>query len=137
MKWQEIQWFGLFDPKRLIKEPTCYENPSKPSSVEFFLTNCPKLFESVRSDFDKTRIIVANVKFEKKPHPVFLTCHTSGEFDSIHFEKTLMNRFRNYNQNAGNWLTFGLVWNGGKARKGEQIYDGRNGKLLKPVSTIF
>ena len=36
----------LFKLKNLVKEPTCYKNPSNPSCIDLFLTNCTRTFHS-------------------------------------------------------------------------------------------
>ena len=35
-----------YNPKRLIKQPTCYKNPIKPTCFDLILTNVPRMFQS-------------------------------------------------------------------------------------------
>ena len=35
-----------YDVKGLIKQPTCYENSSKPTCIDLILTNVPRMFRS-------------------------------------------------------------------------------------------
>ena len=57
--------------RSLIKEPTCYENPNKPSCIDLNLTNKPQSFqhsgviETGLSDFHKMTVTVMKTFFEK------------------------------------------------------------------------
>ena len=43
----ELQEFcNLFNLKNLVKEPTCYKNPEKPSCIDLILTSRHKLFQN-------------------------------------------------------------------------------------------
>ena len=54
---------NTYDLKSLIKEPTCYKNPNKPSCIDLILTNKRWSFqhscviETVLSDFHKMRVV--------------------------------------------------------------------------------
>ena len=60
-----------YDLKSLIKEPTCYKNPNKPSCIDLILTNKPRSFqhscviETGLSDFHKMTVTVMKILFEK------------------------------------------------------------------------
>ena len=60
-----------YDLSSLIKVPTCYKNPEKPSCIDLLLTKRPKSFqsssavESRPSDFHKMTVTVMKTAFEK------------------------------------------------------------------------
>ena len=60
-----------YNLKNLIKEPTCYKNPNKPSCIDLMLTNKPRSFkhscviETGLSDFHRMTITVMKATFEK------------------------------------------------------------------------
>ena len=63
----------------LIKVPTCYKNPGKPSCIDLLLTKRPKSFqnssvvETGLSDFHKMTVTVMQTTFEKlKPRVCYL-----------------------------------------------------------------
>ena len=57
----------------LIKDPTCFKNPDKPSCIDLILTNFPKSFlksqtlETGLSDFHKLTLTVLKIHYKKKP----------------------------------------------------------------------
>ena len=64
-------FYESYDLSNLIKVPTCYTNPEKPSCIDLLLTNRPKSFqnssvvETGLSDFHKTTVTVMKTTFEK------------------------------------------------------------------------
>ena len=52
----------IYHPKSLIKEPTCYKNPEKPTCIDLILTNSPRQFQATLaletglSDFHKMTV---------------------------------------------------------------------------------
>ena len=60
-----------YNLKNLIKEPTCYQNPNKPSCIDLMLTNKPRSFkhscviETGLPDFHRMTITVMKATFEK------------------------------------------------------------------------
>lgn len=62
---KNIEHFSdIYHLKNLVKEPTCFENPDKPSCIDLFLRNCSKsskytyILETGLSDFYKINITV-------------------------------------------------------------------------------
>ena len=61
----------MYDPKCLIKEPTCHKNPENPSCIDLILTNNPKCFQSScvvetgLSDFHRMTVTVMKATFKK------------------------------------------------------------------------
>ena len=82
-----------YDLKSLIKEPTCYKNPNKPSCIDLILTNKPRSFqhscviETGLSDFHKMTVTVMKTLFEK------LQPRVVNYRDYKHFEN---HKFRTY-----------------------------------------
>ena len=60
--------------KNLVKVPTCYKNPLKPSCIDLYLTNCSRSFQDTQvietglSDFHKMNITVLKMFFSKQKH---------------------------------------------------------------------
>ena len=66
-----------FDLVSLIREPTCYKNPEKPSCIDLILTNKPHSFqnsgviETGLSDFHRMTVTITKMTFQKlKPRIV-------------------------------------------------------------------
>ena len=64
---------NLYNFKNLVKEPTCYKNPSSPSCIDLIFTNKPMSFqhtiviETGISDFLKMTASVLKTMFKKQP----------------------------------------------------------------------
>ena len=67
---QGLHFALSFKLKSTVKEPTCYKNPENPSSIDLFLTNCPRsfhntcLYETSLSDFHKLVVTILRISFE-------------------------------------------------------------------------
>ena len=66
-----------YNLQNLVKEPTCYKNPSKPTCVDLILTNFPKSFKHTETietgllDFHKLTLTVLKTHFpRRKPNVV-------------------------------------------------------------------
>ena len=61
----------IYGLKNLIKQPTCYKNPDKPTCIDFILTNVPRSFQSTcfvetgLSDFHLMTLTVMRKSFKK------------------------------------------------------------------------
>ena len=66
------EFMKVYNLKNLIKGPTCYKNPDKPSSIDLILTNKNKSFHSSHiietgiSDFHKMTVSVMKIYFKKQ-----------------------------------------------------------------------
>ena len=88
----------MYNFKNLIKQPTCYKNPDKPSCIDFILTNVPCMFQSTcvietgLSDFHLMMMTVMRKTF-KKVRPRIINYrsfkHFSNEAFRISLEKKL------------------------------------------------
>ena len=62
---------GTYHLHNLIKDPTCFKNPDKPSCIDLLLTNFPKSFlksqtlETGLSDFHKLMQTVHKIDYGK------------------------------------------------------------------------
>ena len=69
---------GIYHLHNLIKDPTCFQNPDRPSCIDLLLTNFPKSFlksqtlETGLSDLDKLTLIVLKISY-KKQKPLVIT----------------------------------------------------------------
>ena len=66
-----------YNLQNLVKDPTCYKNPSKPTCIDLILTNFPKSFQHTQtietglSDFHKLTLTVLKTHFPRlKPNIV-------------------------------------------------------------------
>ena len=63
------QFCEIYNLHNLVKDPTCYKNPSKPTCIDLILTNFPKSFQHTQtietglSDFHKLTLTVLKTHF--------------------------------------------------------------------------
>ena len=63
---------GTYHLHNLIKDPTCFKNPDKPSRIDLLLTNFPKSFlksqtlEAGLSDFYKLTLTDLKIHYKKQ-----------------------------------------------------------------------
>ena len=80
----------IYSCKNLIKDNTCFKNPSKPSCIDLIITNRPKSFqnsvtvETGLSDFHKMTLTVMKV-FYKKQKPNIATYRNYKHFSNEAF----------------------------------------------------
>ena len=87
---------AIYRLKSLVKKPTCYKNPEKPTCIDLILTTSPRQFqatltlETSLSDFHK--IALAAFKSES-PHqkPKTISYRNYKHFDRNNFEKEIKN----------------------------------------------
>ena len=86
--------------KSLIKQPTCYENPSRPTCIDLTLTNVPRCFQSLcfietyLSDFHLLTLTVLKKAF-KKFQPRIINYRSYKHFSNETFRKDLLDRLSN------------------------------------------
>ena len=87
-----------YDLKSLIKEPTCYKNPNKPSCIDLILTNKPRSFQHSRVietglyDFHKMTVTVMKTFFEKL-QPRVVNYRDYKHFENDKFRIDLLSEF--------------------------------------------
>ena len=65
---------GTYHLHNLIKDPTCFKNPDRPSCIDLLLTNFPKsllksqTLETGLSDFHKLTLTVPKIHYKKQSH---------------------------------------------------------------------
>ena len=80
--------------KSIIKQPTSFKNPEKPSCVDLILTNRPKSFQSTcvieagLSDFHRMTVSVLKMYFRKLP-PNVITYRNFSNYDNANFINSL------------------------------------------------
>ena len=89
-----------YNLKNLMKQPTCYKNPNKPTCIDLILTNVPRMFQSTcvletrLSDFYLMTVTVMRKTF-KKMHPRVTNYRSYRYFSNETFRAFLINNFSN------------------------------------------
>ena len=92
---------GTYHLHNLIKDPTCYKNPDKPSCIGLLLTNFPKSFlksqtlETGLSDFHKLTLTVLKIHY-KKEKPLIVTYRDYKNFSNGSFQTELLSAMERY-----------------------------------------
>ena len=87
---------AIYHLKSLIKEPTCYKNPEKPTCIDLILTNFPRQFQATLtlqtglSDFHKMTVAAFKSEF---PHqiPKMISYWNYKHFHRNNVEKEIKN----------------------------------------------
>ena len=91
--------YGL---KNLIRQPTCYKNPSNPVCIDLILTNVPRSFQSTcvvetgLSDFHLMTLTVMRKSF-KKYQPKIINYRSYKNFSNEKYRETLINNLSKEN----------------------------------------
>ena len=86
--------------QNLIKQPTCYQNPSRPTCIDLTLTNVPCSFQSTciietgLSDFHLMTLTVMKKSF-KKFQPRIINYRSYKHFSNDTFRKDLIDKLSN------------------------------------------
>ena len=94
-----------YDLNSLIKVPTCYKNPEKPSYIDFLLTNRPKsssIVETGLSVFHRMTVTVMKTTFEKFEKPRVTCFRNWNEFCDETFRSQLLTKLSldNFNNSS-------------------------------------
>ena len=79
---------------KLIKQPTCFKKPGKPSCIDLVLTNRPKSFQATSvtetglSDFHRMTVSVLKMHFRKLP-PRIISYRDFSNYHNANFINTL------------------------------------------------
>ena len=90
----------VYNFKSLIKQPTCYKNPIKPSCIDLILTNFPRIFQSTcvietgLSDFHLMTLTVLRKTF-KKVRPRIINYRSFKYFSNEAFRVSFKNNLSN------------------------------------------
>ena len=86
--------------QNIIKQPTCYKNPSRPTCIGLILTNVPRSFQSTSvietglSDFHLMTLTVMKKSF-KKFQPRIINYRSYKHFSNDTFRKDLIDKLSN------------------------------------------
>ena len=101
----------IYHLKNLVKVPTYYKNPLKPSCIDHFLTNCSRSFQDTQviktglSDFHTMNITVLKMFFSKQKHEtVFFRNYK--KFDNSTFREALNRELLKYDLSNVEYDTF-------------------------------
>ena len=92
---------GIYHLHKLIKDPTCFKNPDKPSCINLLLTNFPKSFlksqtlETGLSDFHKLTLAILKIRY-KKQRPLVVTYRDYKNFSNETFRTELLSAMERY-----------------------------------------
>ena len=76
-----------YNLKNLVKTPTCFKNPEKPTLIDLLLTNCPHSFQNTKiietglSDFHRMTVTVMKLTFIKEG-PNIMSYRNFKHFDN-------------------------------------------------------
>ena len=85
------EFFEIYNLQNLVKDPTCYKNPSKLTCINLILTNFPKSFQYTQttetglSDFPKLTLAVLKTHFPRLK-PNILNYRDYKGFVTINFD---------------------------------------------------
>ena len=104
-----------YNLSNMIKERTCFKNPSNPSLIDLILTNRPRSFqdshviETGLSDHHKMTITVLRVFFQKQT-PITVKYRDYKKFDQSLFRYNLLKKLNNVNEGKVDYETFERVF---------------------------
>ena len=89
---------AIYHLNSLIKEPTCYKNPEKPTRIDLILTNSPKQFQATLtletglSDIHKMTVAAFKSELQHQK-PKMISYWNYKHFDRNNIEKEIKNIF--------------------------------------------
>ena len=89
------EFCSVYNVKNLIKDPSCFKNPEKPTLIDHVLTNHPRCFqhsdvyETDLSDFHRIALTVLEIYHSKK-NPKVLQYRDYKNFTNQHFRRDLL-----------------------------------------------
>ena len=89
------EFCSVYNFKSLIKDPTCFKNPEKPTTIDHILTNHPECFqhsgvyETGLSDSHRLTLTVLRV-FHSKQNPKIIQYRDYKNFTNEHFRRDLL-----------------------------------------------
>ena len=93
-----MDFCDVYNLKNLIKVPTCFKNPERPTSIDVMLTNSYRSFqnscaiETGLSDFHKMIVTILKIYFQKK-EPKIIQYRDYKNFSEEEYRKFLVNIF--------------------------------------------
>ena len=83
----------------MVKKPTCFKNPAKPTCIDLIITNKPGMFQNAKtyetglSDFHK--LVVSTMKLSYKNRPRMIKYRDYKNFSNEHFKNSLHEKLTN------------------------------------------
>ena len=108
------EFCDIYNLNNLIKDPTCFSNPVKPSKIDIILTNKYQSFQNSQVvetglyDCHKMTITVLRV-FVKKQAPVCISYRDYKNYDSLIFHDELKEKLQDVDPENVNYQTFKLM----------------------------
>ena len=90
-----IDFCDVYDLKNLMKVPTCFKNPERPTSIDVILTNSYRSFqnscaiETGLSDFHKMIVTILKTYFQKK-EPKIIQYRDHKNFSEVEYREFLV-----------------------------------------------
>ena len=98
-----MDFCDVYNLKNLIKVPTCFKNPEKPTSIDLMLTNSYRSFqnscaiETGLSDFHKMIVTILKTYFQKK-EPKIIQYRDYKNFSEVEYREFLVNLVSDHDQ---------------------------------------
>ena len=105
----------LYNLENLIKQPTCYKNPTNPSSIDVMLTNTENSFQNSKaietglSDHHKMIITVLKT-YTKKKEPNIIRYRSYKNFDMSKYKNELKQNLEQLNKETMNYEEFHQIF---------------------------
>ena len=86
--------------ENMVKKPTCFKNPAKPTCIDLIITNKPGMFQNAKtyetglSDFHKLVVSTMKLSYKKRP-PRMIKYRDYKYFSNEHFKNSLYEKLTN------------------------------------------
>ena len=86
--------------ENLVKKPTCFKNPAKPTCIDLIITNKHGMFQNAKpyetglSDFHKLVVSIMKLSYKKSP-PRMIKYRDYKNFSNGHFKNSLNENLAN------------------------------------------
>ena len=86
--------------ENMVKKPTCFKNPAKPTCIDLIITNKPGMFQNAKtyetglSDFHKLVVSTMKLSYKKRP-PHMIKYRDYKNFSNEHFKNSLYEKLTN------------------------------------------
>ena len=84
----------------MVKNPTCFKNPAKPTRIDLIITNKFEIFRNVKtyetglSDFHKLVVSIMKLSYKKRP-PRMINYRDYKSFSNEHLKNSLNEKLPN------------------------------------------
>ena len=108
------EFCSVYNFESLIKDPTCFKYPEKPTTIDHILTNYPRCFqhsgvyETGLSDFHRLTLTVLRV-YHSKQNPKIMQYRDDKNFTNEHFRRDLLQELSFQNIQPINLINLNLL----------------------------